>query len=111
MKKRLVILFSALMLILLAGATPALAGGFSFGFSFGYSSYPAYGYTGYYPVARAYVYRAYPPPPYFYAAPVALAHYYVPYRHRVVTTYRAYPKPRAHGRQYGRYVPRRYFRQ
>lgn len=110
MKKKLVILFSALTLMLLAGATPALAGGFSFGFSFGYSSHPAYGYAGYYPVPRTYVYRAYPPP-YFYAAPVVPApYYYVPYRHRVVTTYRAYPKPRAHGRQYGRYVPRRYFR-
>ena len=114
MKKKLVFIVCASTLAMLAGSAAATAGEFQFGFSFGYSSHPGYGYYGYYPPPRAYVYRPYVPR-YAYAVPVVwpysyVPRAYVPYRYRVVASYGPYYAARPHGKAYGHYRPRRYGR-
>jgi hypothetical protein len=110
MKVKLFMLFGAATLAILAGATPAVAGQFSFGFSFGYPGYPAYGYFGYNSGPPVYAYGAYGPPV-VYPVPAVRPYYYAPYRYRVVPAYRPYcVKPYRKGGRYSAYVPRRYHR-
>jgi hypothetical protein len=109
MRVKVLTLFCAASLVVLAGATPAAAGQWSVGFGFGYPGYPAYGYFGYSSAPPPYVYRAYGPPV-VYAAPVVQPYYYAPYRYRAVPVYRPYYQRPHKGGRYGAYVPRRYYR-
>jgi len=109
MKVKLLILFGGATLVILAGATPAAAGQFSFGFGFGYPGYPAYGYFGYSSAPPPYVYRAYGPPV-LYPAPVVRPYYYAPYGYRAVPVYRPYYLKPHKGGRHEVYVPRRYYR-
>jgi hypothetical protein len=109
MKVKLCMLFCAATLAILAGATPAAAGQFSFGFSFGYPGYPASGYFGYYSGPPAYAYGTYGPPV-LYPVPVVRPYYYAPYRYRAVPVYRPYYAKPYKGGRHAVYVPRRYYR-
>lgn len=108
MRLRLSVLFCSVMLIILAAATPAAAGQFSFGFSFGYPGCPAVGYFGYYS-PPPYVYRVYAPPV-VYSVPPVRPYYYAPYRYRPVPACRPYHAKPYKGKRHGAYVPRRHYR-
>jgi len=109
MKLKLSVLLCSATLIVLAAATPAAAGQFSFGVSIGNPGYPAYGYFGYYSMPPPYVYRVYARPV-LYPVPVVRPYYYPPYRYRAVPAYRPYYAKPHKGKRCGACVPRRYNR-